>query len=579
MDEQQHPQTQKHNALDENVSSKTADIPSMNTLRDSSGLHFQRSTSAHFSNSQVEDSQLIRKGKNKSGMANATVSKVLEAQWTDYHHATRVDGGGVSCGSLQPSRDLSNTNFVTTTDAAGIQIMNNDGNKILPSAIDSTHLVQSEVPDKLSLRENHEFAPDPGDPGGYNPWPTFQHLEAGGSHLEQLRMQHTVGGGSAGYSLDNLREEEDNVDRDLEEAQAHRRDCEIREWELRRAYREAQMALRKANARCEALSQRQKYLNIEVQTAELRNLQQSSFSIHSNSTSLVPFDPFNNIKLPRITELPFPGYPSTVCGTAKPSTEYEFGLHRVSNEQEARIQPSAQVDEHTLKVPSSSADTEILEENLDRTTHHVTRLSGGHIPSTEEATVGDKNALTDKDEAHHYGLSAEGEVSISINSESATSSQRLKIKKHSGTIVSSDAAGIGELRLNNSVDLQDSSHEDLDPQNRSMALRANEVSVPGSEGGFHIPPIGQVLAQVAETEVDKVARDAREMVSSTLKTDRGMLEQEESRTDFGSDKCVQICLHTLGQGPYEDSGEAIMVPSSTMQKPSTAGLHESHCKC
>lgn len=574
-------QSQKHKTLEENVSSKTADIPSKSTLRDSSGLHVQRPTSAHFSNSQGEDSQLIRNGENMSEMVNATPSRVLEAQETDNHHFTKVEGGGVSCGSLQPSRDLSNTNFVSTTDAAGIQIMNNDGIKMRPSAITSTHIVQSEVPDKLSLRDNLESAPNPGDPGGYNPWPALQRFEAGGSHLEHLSMQHTVVGGSAGHSLENLREEEDSVDKDLEEAQAHRRDCELRERELRRAYREAQIALSAANARCEALSQRRKYLSVQVLTAELHGLQQPSFSILSNNNSLVPFDPFNKITLPRNTEVPYPAYPSTVGVTAKPSTDHQLGVHRVLNKQEARILSSAQVDAQTLKVSSSSADTEILEENLGRTTHHGTRLSGGHIPSTEEATVGDKNALSDKDGAPHYVFCAEGEVSKSTNGESATSSQTLKIKKHTETIVSSDAAGQGELRLNNSVDLQDSSHEDKDPQNRSMVIHYNDISVPGSKDGRHTPfpstSIGQMQAQVAETEVDKEILDAREIVSSTLKTDRGLLDQEETRTAFGSNQCVQI-MHTPGQGPFEDSGEVIRVSNSTMQKPSTTGMHESHCR-
>jgi hypothetical protein len=117
--------------------------------------------------------------------------------------------------------------------------------------------------------------------------------------------------------------------------------------------------------------------------------------------------------------------------------------------------------------------------------------------------------------------------------------------------------------------LEDFLQKDQDPLNRSMAALDNAAAVSGDKGGFHTPftstSIGQVQAEVIETEVDKEALGAREMVSSTLKTDRGLLEQEETRTASG----IAQFLHPPGQESFEDSGEVIRGCRSPIQKPST----------
>ncbi|KAI5056705.1 hypothetical protein GOP47_0028523 [Adiantum capillus-veneris] len=81
-------------------------------------------------------------------------------------------------------------------------------------------------------------------------------------------------------SLWKMQEEEDVVDKELEEAQQNRRRCEVREHFARKQYRDAQEALHAANVRCEMLFQKREMLCASVKAAQLR--------LYSNRSSLTP---------------------------------------------------------------------------------------------------------------------------------------------------------------------------------------------------------------------------------------------------------------------------------------------------
>ncbi|XP_024020478.1 uncharacterized protein LOC21409015 isoform X4 [Morus notabilis] len=85
-----------------------------------------------------------------------------------------------------------------------------------------------------------------------------------------------VSGGS-NMNIQSLVEMEESLDKDLEEAQEHRRICEIEERNVFKAYRKAQRALAEANTRCTNL-----YRKRELYSAHLR-----SFTL-DNSSLLCP---------------------------------------------------------------------------------------------------------------------------------------------------------------------------------------------------------------------------------------------------------------------------------------------------
>nr|PNR52505.1 hypothetical protein PHYPA_008879 [Physcomitrium patens] len=546
VDGQKHLRSQNHCTQNGDVSSGTADMSSVSILNVGSGL-VQPSTSARFKNSLVRDSQLIPNG------GNIPSSTELEV-------VLRMHEGGLSCGWLQPLHDLSNADIVTTADAAGFQVMNIDRIKMLPPAFTSSLVVPGEVPDKILSQNNQETVPASEVPGGRNPSPSFQQYDAARHHLEHFSMHNNFSGGSASFSLEKLREEEDIVDKDLEEAQVVRRQCEIRERELRKAYRDAQIALSAADTRCEALRRRQKFLSVQVQNAELHIPQQPSSSIHSGS--LVPYD---NSVAPRTDGLS-PAYPSIAWGSAKPSIEQETDHHmntlgNVASVQQAgtRNQSSARVDRQNFKKSSSSADTEILEESIDKTIPRGIQLSVGHAPSTQEVALGDKNIHMDVDEAPDFTFCAEGEVSASINSGIAASSQKQKSEGEIGTLMPSTGGCQDALGLNNLVYSREYSHEDHVLRDRSTAIHKNQAP-------FTSTSSPQLHASRADTAVDKKQIDVLRTVSPYLKDHKALLCQGETRTVFGND---QTSLDTLEQEPFQNGGEIIRSSSSSMRKPTS----------
>ncbi|CAN5973585.1 unnamed protein product [Sphagnum jensenii] len=79
--------------------------------------------------------------------------------------------------------------------------------------------------------------------------------------------------------LQRLQEDEDAVDKALEEAQVRRRKCEVSEREARRLYQDAKTALGSANALCDALLHQRKLLSAQLHAAEFQMLQLPPFAV------------------------------------------------------------------------------------------------------------------------------------------------------------------------------------------------------------------------------------------------------------------------------------------------------------
>ncbi|XP_024375646.1 uncharacterized protein [Physcomitrium patens] len=258
-----------------------------------------------------------------------------------------------------------------------LKVMFNGGKNILPPSFATSLVVQIVVPDEPSLQSNQALAPSSEDPGDCDPWSCWHQHGSGKSHLNHLRIQSSVTGGSASNFLDKLREEANRVDKDLEEAKANRGDCVTQERELCKAYHDAQTALRAATARCETLFQSRKFLRVLVQIAELILFQQASYSMYDNR--LVPHDKGT---VPRILELSSLSYTTMVRNSSTPLTGQKLDCHVgisgnvTSAAQGTWIRSSAQVNKKTFERSSSKADTEILEGKLDKAIYHVIQLSG-----------------------------------------------------------------------------------------------------------------------------------------------------------------------------------------------------------
>ncbi|CAK9274570.1 unnamed protein product [Sphagnum jensenii] len=122
------------------------------------------------------------------------------------------------------------------------------------------------------------------NPPGYALWPPLPQLQAGTSQLEPSGMHGPIwsidpGGENRMQLLRQMQEEEEAVDKALEEAQLRRRQCEVSERDARRLYQDAQSALASANALCDALLHQRKLLNAQLRAAELHMLQPPPFAM------------------------------------------------------------------------------------------------------------------------------------------------------------------------------------------------------------------------------------------------------------------------------------------------------------
>ncbi|TVU49712.1 hypothetical protein EJB05_01038 [Eragrostis curvula] len=91
------------------------------------------------------------------------------------------------------------------------------------------------------------------------------HLEPGEENADPFKCNGQIGGRNS--RLFSLLEMEELQERELEDAQEHRRKCEVEEREALRAYRRAQRALLEANERCAILHRKR-----EIRSAQVHGL-------------------------------------------------------------------------------------------------------------------------------------------------------------------------------------------------------------------------------------------------------------------------------------------------------------------
>jgi hypothetical protein len=93
-------------------------------------------------------------------------------------------------------------------------------------------------------------------------------------NVDPLNCNGQIGVEGQNSRLFSLLEMEELQERELEEAQEHRRKCEVQEREALRAYRRAQRALLEANERCAILCQKR-----EIRSAQVHGLIAENYSL------------------------------------------------------------------------------------------------------------------------------------------------------------------------------------------------------------------------------------------------------------------------------------------------------------
>ena len=423
-----------------------------------------------------------------------------------------------------------------TSSVAGVQHLSRDGIHVLtlPSMESKNIPLQISHPSRLT-------SPEPSAPG---PCSLLQQFEPVGSALEELGVQGNISGGKASYSLQHLQQEEDNIDKALEEAQVKRRQCEIQERETRRAHREAQVALSSANSLCEALSQRRKWLSAQVHAVEYQMVQQPAFSLNN---TLVPFHWGTG---PQITELSPPALPSMASDIDQQFPGQEFNFGRFSKSNLDNIRPTyhgnrfhthAAHDEQIVRRPSKSVDTTNQETNFDKVPHQGNQLlnfqRSGDIPvSVEVATRGQK-LLPHIIQAQDLNIHAE--VPASKDTEAAAPLHSTNDQSYSKLAVLSNVTPQTVLPLMDGVDLQDVIQVPVSSNLPEHSRTVQEkIEVHGNTSKDHTSHISIVNGQL---ETGTIGGDSQIFFpngsgspTSTLIEDKVPLKQPSSGEALGS---------------------------------------------
>lgn len=355
-----------------------------------------------------------------------------------------------------------------SSSAGGVQVLNKEGTKAMQTALPGSLALTTPLQTTLLPNNDKSVVPSP-SPLPYGLWPPLHQLHTAGSQLESSGMQGTVSTDSGNQSLQQLEEEEDAVDKALEEARIRRRECEVQERKARRAYRDAQVALASANALCDALSHRRKLLSAQVYAAEYQKHHQPSLPIHSKS--LVPFD-----HGPRITELSPAAYRTSECEIDRRLPEVQAPRVRVPFEsthdkvvlrdQGPKADTPSIPDQQSLSP--RSVDTVVLEENVDVLTPKVGQMErlemGVHTTGLQEMSPGVVDLYPPKiDEHNHMGGSRQSPVLRLNQGVELTACRDAGIFSPSRTKVGRQVAS--ELptdttlqRLANALDLRDHSY-------------------------------------------------------------------------------------------------------------------------
>ena len=448
---------------------------------------------------------------------------------------------------------------------AGVQHLSRDGiqDLTLPSMESKNIPLQISHPSRLT-------SPEPSAPG---PCPLLQQFEPVRSALEELGVQGNISGGKASYSLQHLQQEEDNIDKALEEAQVKRRQCEIRERETRRAHREAQVALSSANSLCEALLQRRKWLSAQVHAVEYQMVQQPAFSFNN---TLVPFNWGTG---PQITELSPPALPSMALDIDQqfPGQELNFGRFSKSNLDNIpptnhgnRFHTHAAHGEQIVRRLSKIVDTTNQETNYDKVPHQGTQMlkvqRSGDIPVSVEVATGGQEFLPHIIQAQDLNIHAE--VPTSKDTEAAAPLHSTNDQSYSELAMLSNVTPQTVLPLMDDVDLQDVIQVPVSSNLPEHSRTVQEKSkVPGNTSKDHTSHITIVNGQL---ETGRIGGDSQVFFpngsgspTSALIDDKVLLKQPSSGEALGSPSAFVPYQNTV---MIESSAAETKKPSSSMVK-------------
>lgn len=466
-----------------------------------------------------------------------------------------------------------------TSSVAGVQHLGSDGIQVLA--------LPSMESKNIPLQISHPFrltSPEPSSPG---PCSLSQQFEPVGSALEDLGVRGNVSGGKASYSLQHLEQEEDNIDKALEEAQVKRRQCEIRERETRRVHREAQVALSSANSLCEALSQRRKWLSAQVHAVEYQMVQQPALSFNN---SLVPF---NWGTSPQITELSPPALPPMALDIDEQFPAQELNISKFSKSNLGNIPPAdhgnrshthAAHDEQIIRGPSKSVDTISWETNFDKVPHQgnqmLTVQKSRDIPVSVEVATRVQELLPHVIQAQDLNIHAEAPASKDI--EAAAPVLSTNDQSCSKLAMLSNVTPQTVLPLRDGVDLQDVIQvpvfSNLPEQSRTVQ---ETIKVPGNTSEGHTALVSVVNGQLG---TDRVGGDSQVFFpdgspSSTfsLIEDKLPLKQPSSGEALASSRAFlphQNNVMLESSSVLEDAAETKKSFSSLLKSNEISGIHD-----
>ncbi|CAM6033052.1 unnamed protein product [Sphagnum compactum] len=177
-----------------------------------------------------------------------------------------------------PSRSIPST-VMLSTPTSSLPAAREEIRRVVPS-----FTIKSPIYSPITTATGYDAAIPSLHLPGYALWPPLHQLQAATNQLEPSGIHGPIWSIDSAREggmqlLQRLQEDEDAVDKALEEAQVRRRKCEVSEREARRLYQDAKTALASANALCDALLHQRKLLSAQLHAAELRMLQLPPFTV------------------------------------------------------------------------------------------------------------------------------------------------------------------------------------------------------------------------------------------------------------------------------------------------------------
>jgi hypothetical protein len=190
-------------------------------------------------------------------------------------------GTPIHVAESTPSRSIPST-VMLSTPTSSLPAAREEVRRVVPS-----FTIKSPIYSPITTATGYDAAIPSLHLPGYALWPPLHQLQAATNQLEPSGIRGPIWSIDSAREggmqlLQRLQEDEDAVDKALEEAQEHRRKCEVSEREARRRYQDAKTALASANALCDALLHQRKLLSAQLHAAELRMLQLPPFAVSTD---------------------------------------------------------------------------------------------------------------------------------------------------------------------------------------------------------------------------------------------------------------------------------------------------------